>query len=102
MENTRPTPTDLSQFQPGTVREDILAKIGAPIDSVPHKDGTSCDLHRLYTHGYGEGGKIPISVAETAADFFTIGLAELVLTRPRQPPRMIFAPWIFATRIRSW
>jgi hypothetical protein len=80
MENTRPTPVDLTKFSVGTAREDVLAQEGAPISTTAHGDGTSCDLYRLYTKGYGEGGKIPISVAETAADFFTLGLAEIVLT----------------------
>ena len=80
MENTRPTPTDLVEFSPGTTRDDVLAKLGAPISSTPQPGGTSCDLYRLYTKGYGETGKIPISVLETAADVFTIGLAEIVLT----------------------
>lgn len=80
MENTRPTPTDLVQFAPGTSRDDVLAKLGAPITSTPKPEGTSCDLYRLYTKGYGETGKIPITVLETAADFFTLGLAEIVLT----------------------
>lgn len=80
MENTRPTPTNLAQFAPGTSREDVLATLGSPISSTAKPDGMSCDLYRLYTRGYGEGGKIPLSVLETAADVFTIGLAEVVLT----------------------
>jgi hypothetical protein len=80
MENTRPTPTNLIQYAPGTTRDDVLAKLGAPITSSPGPGGMSCDLYRLYTKGYGEAGKIPLSVLEVAADVFTIGLAEIVLT----------------------
>ena len=43
-------------------------------------DGATCDYYKLYTRGYGAGGKIPIAVGEAAADVFTIGLAEIVLT----------------------
>ncbi len=37
-------------------------------------------MYQLYTKGYGAEGKVPIVVAEAAADVFTIGLAELGLT----------------------
>jgi SmpA / OmlA family len=80
MEATRPTPTDLNYFQVGMTRDQVLAKLGAPDTTQVQPDQTSCDFYKLYTRGYGAGGKVPIAVAEAAADFFTIGLAEAALT----------------------
>jgi hypothetical protein len=79
MEETRPEPTRLDQFQPGESRDDVLEKLGQPITTADH-DGASCDLYQLYLSGYGQGGKAPIALAETAADVFTLGLAEIVST----------------------
>ncbi len=61
-------------------RDAVLEKLGAPDSTAVESDGTSCDFYKLYTRGYGAGGKIPIAVAEGAADFFTLGLAEIILT----------------------
>jgi hypothetical protein len=80
MEATRPTPVDLSQFQPGQNRDYVLEQLGAPQSTVPESDGASCDYYKLYTRGYGAGGKIPLALVESAADVFTLGLAEAVLT----------------------
>src|SRR5271166_796082 len=80
MEATRPTPVDLNEYQEGMTRDAVLEKLGAPDSTATESDGTSCDFYKLYTRGYGAGGKIPIAVAEGAADFFTLGLAEVVLT----------------------
>jgi hypothetical protein len=80
MEATRPSPVDLDQFQPGQTRDSVLEKLGSPTNSVAESTGESCDLYKLYTRGYGAAGKIPIAVAEGAADFFTLGLAEAVMT----------------------
>src|SRR5260370_28923568 len=80
MEATRPTPVDLNDYQEGMLRDAVLERLGAPDSSVAESDGTSCDFYKLYTRGYGAGGKIPIAVAEGAADVFTLGLAEIVLT----------------------
>jgi hypothetical protein len=80
MEATRPTPTDLNSFQVGMTRDQVLEKLGAPDTTAVASDGLSCDFYKLYTRGYGAGGKVPIAIAEGAADFFTIGLAEIILT----------------------
>jgi len=80
MEATRPTPVDLTQYQEGMTRDAVLEKLGAPDSTALESDGMSCDFYKLYTHGYGAGGKIPIAIAESAADFFTLGLAEVALT----------------------
>jgi hypothetical protein len=80
MEATRPTPVDLTEFQEGATRDSVLEKLGSPQSTATESDGASCDFYKLYTKGYGAGGKIPLAVAEGAADFFTLGLAEVVLT----------------------
>ena len=70
MEATRPTPVDLNDFPVGTPRDTVMDKLGAPDSTALESDETSCDYYKLYTRGYGAGGKIPIAVAEGAADFF--------------------------------
>ena len=80
MEATRPTPTDLAKFQPGDSRISVEEKLGSPVDTSKGESGDSCDLYLLYLRGYGTAGKVPIAVAESAADFFTLGLAEIVLS----------------------
>jgi len=57
-----------------------MEKLGSPEGTFTESDGASCDNYQLYTKGYGAGGKIPIAVAEGAADVFTLGLAEALLT----------------------
>ena len=80
MESTRPTPVDLNEYQEGMSRDAVLEKLGAPDTSAVEANGMSCDFYKLYTKGYGAGGKIPIALAEGAADVFTLGLAEIALT----------------------
>src|SRR5271167_2074695 len=80
LEVTRPTPTDLSQIQTGDTRDSVIGRLGPPLTTNTEAGGASCDLYQLYTKGYGVEGKVPIAVAETAADVFTLGLAEVVLT----------------------
>src|SRR5260370_37973508 len=80
MEATRPTPVDLNDYQEGMTRDAVLERLGAPDSSALESNGMNCDFYKLYTKGYGAGGKIPIALAEGAADVFTLGLAEIVLT----------------------
>src|ERR1700678_939426 len=80
MEATRPTPVDLGKFQPGDSRSSVTQELGLPVTTSKGATGTSCDLYLLYTKGYGFAGKAPIVVGELAADFFTLGLAEIVLS----------------------
>lgn len=79
MEETRPEPTRLDQFQPGESRDEVMEKLGPPITSTDYA-AMNCELYQLYVSGYGEGGKVPIALVETAADVFTLGLAEVVST----------------------
>jgi hypothetical protein len=80
MEATRPTPVDLAKFQPGDSRSSVTQELGSPVTTSKGGGGTSCDLYLLYTKGYGVAGKVPIAVGELAADVFTVGLAEIILS----------------------
>ena len=80
MEATRPTPVDLEKFHPGDSRSSITQELGSPVTTSKGAGDTSCDLYLLYTKGYGVAGKAPIAVTELAADVFTVGLAEIVLS----------------------
>jgi hypothetical protein len=80
MEATRPTPVDLAEFTPGESRLSVLEDVGAPVTTTKDHDGNTCDLHLLYITGYGDPVKVPLAILEGAADFFTIGLAEIILS----------------------
>ena len=58
----------------------LRQELGSPVTTSKGAGGTSCDLYLLYITGYGNAGKVPIAIAEGAADFFRIGLAEIVLS----------------------
>lgn len=58
----------------------VIEQTDVPITTTRAANGDTCDLHLLYLHGYGTAVKVPIAVLEGAADFFTIGLAEIVLS----------------------
>src|SRR6266851_3574678 len=80
MEATRPTPVDLSKFEPGQSRDNVVEQLGTPKGTTREADGVSCDSYELYTKGYGAGGKVPVAFLEGAADVVTLGLAEVVTT----------------------
>jgi hypothetical protein len=80
MEANRPTPTDLRKFEVGQSRDSVRQRLGDPDDSVIQIDGTDCDSYKLFTKGYGAGGKVGVALLEGAADVFTLGLTEIVLT----------------------
>lgn len=80
MEVTRPTPVDLAQFTPGQSRLSTLEETGAPVTTTTDAQGVTCDLHLLYITGYGSAVKVPLAVLEGAADFFSAGLAEIILS----------------------
>jgi hypothetical protein len=79
MEAYRPDPIDMTQFNTGEPRLQVLKVLGPPLATA--KDGpNSCDLYQLYIHGPGSGGKAAIAAGEAIADVFTIGLSEVVFT----------------------
>jgi len=80
MEANRPIPTDLHKFEVGQSRDSVRQRLGDPDDSVIQIDGTDCDSYKLFTKGYGAGGKVGVALLEGAADVLTLGLTEIVLT----------------------
>ncbi len=79
MEANRPSAVNISKYSLGQKRLEILSSLGSPVSSV--KDGpNSCDVYKLYTKGTSKAGKAGIIFTEAAADFFTLGLAEVVAT----------------------
>jgi hypothetical protein len=79
MEANRPSAVNISKYNLGQKRLDVVSSLGAPINTV--KDaGNSCDVYKLYTKGTSKAGKAGIIFTEAAADFFTLGLAEAVAT----------------------
>jgi hypothetical protein len=79
MEATRPKPVEVSKFEVGESRDAVRTQLGIPV-AVSTEAGNECDTYNLYTHALGAGARAPIIVLESAADFFTLGLAEAVLT----------------------
>ncbi len=80
MEATRPTPVDLAKFTPGESRLSVIEQVGAPVTTTRNEAGNTCDLHLLYLTGYGNTVKVPLAILEGGADFFTLGLAEIILS----------------------
>ncbi|MDB5483808.1 MAG: hypothetical protein JWO83_4861 [Caulobacteraceae bacterium] len=79
MEATRPAGTNINKYVMGEKRIDVVADLGAPLGNI--KDGeNSCDVYKFHTKGTNGYGKTGIIFTEAAADFFTLGLAEVVLT----------------------
>jgi hypothetical protein len=79
MESTRPEPVDVAKFTQGEARESVRTDLGQPVLTTT-EGGYDCDTYHLYTHALSAGARAPIVIFETAADIFTLGLAEAVLT----------------------
>jgi len=97
MEATRPEPVDLAQFSQGDSRDNVLTRLGQPVVTT-NENGNSCDTYHLYTNAIGAAGRAPIAIAETAADVFTIGLAEVVMTPAEMVTRNAKYPVKFCYR----
>jgi hypothetical protein len=67
MEATRPTPVDLTRFQPGQERNSVVEQLGIPITTEVQADGDSCDLYELFLTGHGSIRKATMFV-EGATD----------------------------------
>jgi hypothetical protein len=79
MEAERPAATNLDKFAVGEKRVDIIAQVGPPLSTIDDA-GKSCDVYKVHTKGTNAAGKAGIIFTEAAADFFTLGIAEAVLT----------------------
>ncbi|MBI3758916.1 MAG: hypothetical protein HY269_04080 [Deltaproteobacteria bacterium] len=98
MEATRPAPVRLAQFNNGESRDEVIAKLGAPITTTTDADGASCDLYSLVLSGYGAAGKASIAFGEVVADVFTLGIAEAVATPTEAATRNKKTPVWFCYR----
>ncbi|MBV9997202.1 MAG: hypothetical protein JO127_18515 [Caulobacteraceae bacterium] len=79
MEAKRPDPVDITRFNVGENRMDVIARLGAPPSTVKDQDD-SCDVYKLYTKGAHGASKGAVILGEATADVFTLGLAEVVTT----------------------
>ena len=79
MEYNRPPPANLDRLTLGDRRIDVISHIGVPATSVKNGDDL-CDVYKIYTKGPTGAKKGAVILGEAGADFFTLGLAEIVLT----------------------
>jgi hypothetical protein len=79
MEAERPAATNLNKFAIGERRVDVIADVGPPLSTIEDA-GKSCDVYKVHTKGTNAVGKAGIILTEAAADVFTLGVAEAVLT----------------------
>ncbi len=69
---------DLSILDVGHKRSDVIAELGAPV-LTEEKDGKKKDVF-VFTQGYSKGNKVSRALFHGAADFFSLGLWEVVGT----------------------
>lgn len=98
MEASRPAPVRLAQFNKGESRDAVVAKLGQPVSTTTDADGASCDLYSLPLSGYGNLAKAGIAFGEVVADFWTLGIAEVVSTPTEAATRNKKTPVWFCYR----
>ena len=74
----QPPKKNLNVLEKGTARADVLAELGAPINS-EQKDGKKVDIFS-FRQGYTKGVKVCRAVFHGVADVFTLGLWEIIGT----------------------
>ncbi len=79
MAANQPDAKETDLFKPGTKRELILAEFGTPMNSETNGDGQLEEIYK-FTQGYSGGSKAGRALFHGAADFFTLGLWEIVGT----------------------
>jgi len=79
MAANQPTKKDVSVFNVGTPRTHVIAEAGRPIHTKENADGTITDTFS-FIQGYSSGNKAGRALFHGAADFFTLGLWEVVGT----------------------
>lgn len=68
-------PVNLEQFTTGADRFAVMSTVGQPEGQVQH-DNRQCDIYKLYTSGFGVGGKAAVAAAEMLTGMSTFGLSE--------------------------
>jgi len=79
MAANQPSKKDVSVFNVGTPRTHVIAEAGRPIHTKENADGTITDTFS-FIQGYSSGRKAGRALFHGAADFFTLGLWEVVGT----------------------
>jgi len=79
MAANQPDKKDVSVFNAGTPRSHVIAEAGRPIHTKENADGTLTDTF-VFVQGYSTGSKAGRALFHGAADFFTLGLWEVIGT----------------------
>ncbi len=79
MAANQPDKKDVSVFNVGTPRSHVIAEAGRPIHTKENADGTLTDTF-VFVQGYSTGSKAGRALFHGAADFFTLGLWEVIGT----------------------
>ena len=79
MAANQPDKKDVSVFNVGTPRTHVIAEAGRPIHTKENADGTLTDTF-VFVQGYSSGAKAGRALFHGAADFFTLGLWEVIGT----------------------
>jgi len=86
MATRQPGRKDLSVLSKGVERPRVIAELGSPLSTETKKDGCKVDTF-AFIQGYSTGAKAGRAVFHGVADFFTLGLWEVVGT----PTEAIFS-----------
>ncbi|WP_086652312.1 hypothetical protein [Acetobacter cibinongensis] len=68
-------PVNLEQFTTGADRFAVMSTVGQPEGKLQHEN-RQCDIYKLYTSGFGVGGKAAVAAAEMLTGVSTFGLSE--------------------------
>lgn len=79
MATQQPGRKDLSVLSKGVERPRVIAELGSPLSTETMKDGCKADTF-AFVQGYSTGAKAGRAVFHGVADFFTLGLWEVVGT----------------------
>lgn len=75
----QPDEKDVSVFNKGTPRKYVIAECGEPVFTTEKEDGSKSDIF-VFVQGYSTGEKTSRAIFHGAADFFTLGLWEVLGT----------------------
>jgi hypothetical protein len=75
----QPDKKDTSLLKRGTPRKHVIAEFGKPVYTIEKDDGCKKDVF-VFVQGYSDGEKAGRAFFHGAADFFTLGLWEVVGT----------------------
>ena len=73
----QPTKKDVSVFERGTPRYELIGEIGEPVDIKKNEDGTTTETYS-FIQGYSKGVKGARAFGHAILDVATVGLWEIV------------------------